>query len=65
MEGIQYIVSEQGNKTAVLIDLKKYKKVWEDFYDILVAKSRENEPRESFEEVKKKLIMQDKLNKKL
>ncbi len=65
MDGIQYIVTEQGDKTAVLIDLKKYKSIWEDFYDVLIAKSRENEPRESLLDVKNKLIKQGKLNEKL
>lgn len=65
MDGIQYIVTEQGDKTAVLIDLKKYKSIWEDFYDLLVAKSRENEPRVSLQDVKDKLIKQGKLDEKL
>jgi PHD/YefM family antitoxin component YafN of YafNO toxin-antitoxin module len=65
MDGIQYIVTEQGDKTAVLIDLKKYKSIWEDFYDLLVAKARENEPRVSLQDVKDKLIKQGKLDEKL
>lgn len=65
MDGIQYIVTEQGDKTAVLIDLKKYKSIWEDFYDLLVAKSRENESRVSLQDVKDKLIKQGKLDEKL
>ena len=62
MDGIQYVVSEQGDKTAVLIDLKMYKTIWEDFYDILLANTRKNEPRESLQSVRKKLIKQGKLN---
>jgi len=65
MDGIQYIVTEQGDKTAVLIDLKKYKSIWEDFYDVLLAKARENEPRTSFNDVKDRLIRQGKLDEKL
>jgi hypothetical protein len=41
---------------AVLIDLKKHGEVWEDFYDTLLVKEREFEPRESLEEVKKKVL---------
>ncbi|HEU4595354.1 MAG TPA: hypothetical protein VFS10_09445 [Pyrinomonadaceae bacterium] len=51
-----------GRKTAVLIDLKKYGEMWEDFYDALVAQSRANEPRESIEVVKRRLQKQGKLN---
>ncbi len=65
MEGIQYIVTDRGEKAAVLIDLKLYKSVWEDFYDVLLAKSRENEPRESFKSVKEKLIESGKINANL
>ena len=32
MKGIQYLVDDSGDKTAVLIDLKKYNELWEDFY---------------------------------
>ena len=41
MQGIQFLVDEQGEKTAVLIDLHKYGEVWEDFYDVNVARLRE------------------------
>ena len=30
MTGIQFIVDKKGNKTGVLIDLKKHKELWED-----------------------------------
>lgn len=56
LEGIQFVVDERGEKTAVQIDLKKYGELWEDFYDTLIAQARADEPRESLEEVKQKLI---------
>lgn len=40
MEGIQFITNDRGKKTAVLIDLKKYGDLWEDFYDGLTARRR-------------------------
>ncbi len=40
---------------AVMIDLKKYGELWEDFYDGLTAKKREKEPRESLASVKELL----------
>ena len=55
MKGISYMVDEAGQKTAVLIDLKKHADLWEDFYDKALAHSRAGEPRETLEAVKKRL----------
>ena len=55
MKGVQFLVNENGEKTAVLIDLKKHSELWEDFYDVAVAKERDNEPLDDFEAVKKRL----------
>ncbi|MEW5986667.1 MAG: hypothetical protein AB1791_08545 [Chloroflexota bacterium] len=62
MEGIQFVVNEKGQKTAVLIDLVKYGELWEDFYDSLLVRWRANEPRESLETVKEFLKQQGKLD---
>ena len=61
MEGIQFVIEDRGEKVAVLIDLKKYGEIWEDFHDILMARLRANEPRESLESVKNRLRQQGKL----
>ncbi len=58
MKGVEFVIDEHGSKKAVLIDLKKHRRLWEDFYDTLRAKEREEEPRESLEEVKKKVLGQ-------
>ncbi|MDH5718434.1 MAG: hypothetical protein OEZ22_12480 [Spirochaetia bacterium] len=55
MQVLEYITDEKGKKKAVIIDLKKYADLWEDFYDGLIAKKREKEPRISLEKVKKSL----------
>ena len=55
MLGVQFLVDDQGNKTAVVIDLKKNAELWEDFYDRALARSRQHEPRETLEAVKKRL----------
>ena len=52
VKGIQFLVNERGEKTAVVIDLRKNAELWEDFYDRALADSREREPRESLESVK-------------
>jgi hypothetical protein len=62
VEGIQYVTDDKGRKTAVLIDLRKYGELWEDFYDALIARERADEPRESLEVVREKLRRQGKLD---
>jgi len=61
MEGVQFIVNSKGQKTGVLIDLKKHGDLWEDLYDSLLARRRKNEPRESLPTVKQRLRRQGKL----
>ncbi len=43
MRGIQFVVNEAGEKTAVLLDLQEWGELWEDFYDVLVSRSRAQE----------------------
>ncbi len=43
MTGIQYVTDEKGRRTAVLIDLKMYGDLWEDFWDGLVSQTRRKE----------------------
>ncbi len=62
MTGIKFVIDESGEKSAVVIDLKKHSKLWEDFYDVLKTKSREDETRESLAHVKSKLKRLGKLN---
>ena len=62
MSDIQYIVDDKGIKRAVIIDLDKFRDLWEDFYDSLIARSRADEPRESLNTVKKHLSRAGKLN---
>lgn len=56
MKGVEFVVDDDGKRKAVLIDLKKYGAEWEDFYDILRAKERELEPRESLKDVRKQVL---------
>lgn len=62
MQGINFIVDDQSNKIAVIIDLEKYGELWEDFYDNLLVTQRKDEPRESLEFVKASLLKQGKLS---
>ena len=55
MKGIEFVIDDEGKKKAVIIDIKKHKDLWEDFYDSLLVKERKREPRESLQQVKKKI----------
>ena len=44
VEGVQFMVDDAGRKTAVIISLEKWGKLWEDIYDVLVSESRRDEP---------------------
>jgi hypothetical protein len=61
VKGVQFVVNERGKKTAVVIDLKRYSELWEDFCDAAVARERESEPRETLETVRKRLRRRGKL----
>jgi hypothetical protein len=61
MNGIKFITDEKGRKTAVIIDLRKHRALWEDIEDVLVSESRRHEKRIPFDKVKADLIKQGKL----
>jgi len=50
MTGIQYVTDEQGRKVGVLIDLKKHRAIWEDFWDGFVSESRRKEKSVPYEQ---------------
>jgi len=50
MTGIQFLADERGRKTAVVIDLKKHRALWEDFWDGLVSECRRKERGIPYEE---------------
>ncbi len=55
MRGIQFLVNEDGEKTAVLLDLQEWGDLWEDVYDILVARSRAEEETVSWSDLEAEL----------
>ena len=63
MKGVQFVIDSHGEKTAVVIDLKKHRDLWEDFYDHAIARSRASEPRETLASVKQRLMRQGKLRR--
>ena len=52
MPGIEFLRDRKGRRKAVLIDLRKHRRLWEDLYDGYLAHSRRSEPRESLAAVR-------------
>ena len=64
MKGVSYLTNEKNQKTAIVIDLKTIEKHNEDiheFIDVLVAESRKNDQKISWEDAKKILKKKGKL----
>lgn len=55
MKGVSYLTDESNEKVAVQIDLKKNKKLWEDFCDYTNALKRKMEPSKDWLKVKAEL----------
>jgi len=56
MRGINYMIDENGDRTAIVIDLKTYGEEIEDFLDGLEAESRKSEPKEDFDVVFERVL---------
>jgi hypothetical protein len=56
MKGVNFLFDDRGERKAVLIDLKKNRALWEDFYDSVVARERADEPREALRDAKRKVL---------
>ena len=51
-KGIQFLVDESGQRTAVVLSLDEWGELWEDIYDVLVSESRKDEATVGWEELK-------------
>ncbi|WP_462266040.1 hypothetical protein [Mucilaginibacter sp.] len=56
MRGINYITDENGNKSAVVIDMQTYAEQIEDFLDGIEASQRVAEPHEDYKVVMERII---------
>ncbi len=61
MVGIKFVTNRKGQKTAVIINLRKHKQTWEDFYDAMIVEERKHEPRITFQAFKEKMVKAGKL----
>jgi hypothetical protein len=55
VKGVEYVVDGKGEARAVLIDLKKHGRLWEDFHDLLVSRERPAETRAPWAQIKARL----------
>jgi len=55
LRGIQYVTDSSGRRTAVLISLKEWGDLWEDFHDVLVSRLRKKEPTVSWTALKSEM----------
>lgn len=51
MTGVRYITDDKGERTDVVINLRKHGKSLEDFFDFLVFEERKNEETVSLESI--------------
>lgn len=64
MKGVSFITDDKNRRKAVVIDLKtieKHQEEVEDLLDVIIAESRRDEPKRSWEDVKKSLSKKGKL----
>jgi hypothetical protein len=55
LQAEQFLVNEQGKKTAVVVPIKQYQRLLEDLQDLAVVAERKDEEPVSLSEMKKRL----------
>jgi hypothetical protein len=58
MKGVNFITDDKNRRTAVIIELKtieQHQEEVEDLLDVIIAESRKDEPKRSWEQVKNHL----------
>ncbi len=55
MSQAQYVIDEKGKKTGVLLSLKQYEELLEDFHDLAIVAERKSEKPITLEELKRRL----------
>ncbi len=51
----KFIVDEKGRKTAVILPLRRYRKMLEDLHDLAVVAERRSEESVTLDEMKRRL----------
>ena len=65
MKGINYLINDAGERTAVVIDWQTYSEELEDFLDGLEAEARRDEPTGDFEQAVDRILAQKAANEQL
>lgn len=55
IRGVKFLFDERGEKTAVMIDLRQGRGLWEDILDVATARSRERESTESWATIRARI----------
>jgi hypothetical protein len=63
IRGVKYLRDAAGRRTAVVIDLRRHRRLWEDFADVALAKERAREPKESLAAVRARLVRAGRLKR--
>ena len=63
LRGVKFLRDSAGRRTAVVIDLRRHRALWEDFADVALAKQRAHEPKESLAAVRTRLVRAGRLKR--
>ena len=63
IRGVKFLFDEHGERTAVMIDLRQGRGLWEDILDVATARSRERETAESWAKVRARMEKAGRLKK--
>ena len=63
LRGVKYLRDAKGRQTAVVIDLRRNRALWEDFVDVAIARGRAAEPKESLAAVRARLTRAGRLKR--
>ena len=62
VRGVQFVTDSDGQRIAVLLDLKEWGELWEDIYDNMIADERIGESSMPLEEFETELRAEGLLN---
>ncbi|HEX8457581.1 MAG TPA: hypothetical protein VF656_09805 [Pyrinomonadaceae bacterium] len=62
VRGVQFVTDSDGQKVAVMLDLKEWGELWEDIYDNMIADERADEDSTPLEEFEAELRAEGLLN---
>ncbi len=62
VRGVQFVTDSDGQRVAVMLDLKEWGELWEDIYDNMIADERAGEGHTSLEEFEAELRAEGLLN---